>query len=52
MRDEPVKNVAQDVADGMLAAAKDGSLKSFIVKVSSCPSPSASGGTHATLALR
>ena len=57
MRDEPVKDAAQDVAeddvaDDVLAAAKDGSAKAFIVKVLSCPSLSASGGTRATPALR
>ena len=51
VRDEPVKDAAQDVAEDVmqdvaedeLAAAKDGSVKAFIVKVLSCPSPSASG---------
>jgi len=37
-----VKDLAQDVAEDVLAAAKDGSVKAFIVKVLSCPSPSAS----------
>jgi len=47
-----VKDLAQDMAEEVLGAAKDASAKAFIVKVLSCPSPSASGGTHATLALR
>jgi len=46
-----VKDLAQDVAEDVLDAAKDG-VKALIVKVLSCPSLSASGGTHATLALR
>ena len=47
-----MKDLAQDVAEGVLGAAKDGSVKAFIVKVLSCPSSSASGGTRSTLALR
>ena len=44
-----MKDLAQDVAEDVLCAAKDGSVKAVIVKVLSCPSSSASGGTHATL---
>jgi len=47
-----VKDLAQDVAEDVSGAAKDGSVKAFIAKVLSFSSPSASGGTHATLALR
>jgi len=58
--DKPVNDAAQDVAEDVTqdvagdvsAAAKDGSVKAFIVKVLSYPSLSASGGTNATLALR
>ena len=44
-----MKDVAQDVAEDVLGAEGRG-VKIFIVK--SCPSPSASGGSHAALALR
>ena len=47
-----MKDLAQDVAEDVLAATKNGGVKAFIAKVLPYPSPSSSGGTHATLNLR